>query len=105
MQPSPNPPLAAGDVQGVIERIQQDYQQAYFVTGGQVGFATLTLLVVCFANALPEELEGAKHLLQTHCSANKQPDCSSCSHSLPMFSFYGMQALLTLLALSSCSRL
>ncbi|WIA38711.1 hypothetical protein OEZ86_002011 [Tetradesmus obliquus] len=33
VQPSPNPPLAAGDVQGVIERIQQDYQQAYFVTG------------------------------------------------------------------------
>eukprot|EP00882_Tetradesmus_deserticola_P014698 GHRQ01015639.1.p1 GENE.GHRQ01015639.1~~GHRQ01015639.1.p1 ORF type:complete len:173 (+),score=49.24 GHRQ01015639.1:681-1199(+) len=26
-------PLAAGDVQGVIGRIRQDYQQAYFVTG------------------------------------------------------------------------
>lgn len=33
-QPSQKAPLAAGDVQGVIGRIQQDYQQAYFVTGG-----------------------------------------------------------------------
>jgi hypothetical protein len=33
-QPSQKAPLAAGDVAGVIDRIQQDYQQAYFVTGG-----------------------------------------------------------------------
>ncbi|KAF6257037.1 hypothetical protein COO60DRAFT_50429 [Scenedesmus sp. NREL 46B-D3] len=32
-QPRQNARLAAGDVQGVIERIRQDYQQAYFVTG------------------------------------------------------------------------
>jgi hypothetical protein len=35
-QSSQRAPLAAGDVQGVMERIQQDYQQAYFVTGGRV---------------------------------------------------------------------
>ena len=33
-QPRQNARVAAGDVQGVIERIRQDYQQAYFVTGG-----------------------------------------------------------------------
>lgn len=49
---SQNPPLAPGDIQGVMQRIAQDYQQAYFVTGWKSEIERMFLLPAGLQGAL-----------------------------------------------------